>query len=71
MVRWGPARPRVLVIEDDVLVALMITESLTAAGYDVLGPFQTDQQGIKAFATAQVHVALVDIRLSREMTPWR
>jgi DNA-binding response OmpR family regulator len=61
-----PARPGILVIEDDVVVALMISEFLTAAGYDVLGPFHTDEQGMRVAATAQVHAALVDIRLSRE-----
>jgi two-component system, response regulator PdtaR len=55
--------PRILIAEDDFLLATEIEEALKEAGYEVLPPAQTAEEAI-ALAIAQVPaLALVDIEL--------
>jgi len=56
--------PIVLIVEDDVMIADYLEETLVEAGFDVCG---VARNGAEAIALAQVHhpaVSVVDLRLS-------
>ncbi len=61
----APARPRILVVEDEVLICLLIETILSDAGYDVLvanslpGAFQIIEQG-------GIDAALLDLNIKGE-----
>lgn len=54
----------VLVVEDDPETAADLTEALTEAGHDVVGPFQVAEAAEAAAALHRIDVALLDINLS-------
>ncbi|SHI70424.1 PAS domain S-box-containing protein [Roseomonas rosea] len=60
-------RARVLLVEDEVLVAIEAAESLVAAGCEVLGPAATLDEGI-ALATraGPIDAAILDVSLAGE-----
>ncbi|MES2492097.1 MAG: hypothetical protein V4579_02305 [Pseudomonadota bacterium] len=41
-----PSKPRILLVEDEVLIALLIEDALEAHGFQVLGPCQTVLQAM-------------------------
>lgn len=55
--------PCVLVVEDEGMVAEMVSSVLTEAGYAVLGPFATTGEAFDALATAAPSAAVLDIGL--------
>lgn len=55
---------RVLVIEDDLLVAAQIETTLTEAGFDVIGVAPTGEEAIELAAEEPPDLAVVDIRLA-------
>ena len=55
---------RVLVIEDEAFVGMMIEEFLGDFGYSVVGPIENLQAAILLAATEQIDVAVVDINIS-------
>ncbi len=59
----APRPGRVLVVEDEPLVALAIEEELRAAGYDVLGPVASAERAIPMIAEPGCAAALVDANL--------
>ncbi len=54
---------RVLVVEDDALLALVYDEFLQDAGADVVGPAATVAEGGKLAEANGISVALLDVRL--------
>lgn len=60
-------RPRILVVEDMMLIALDFIDQLSDLGYDVVGPASSLRQGL-AFAAAESPLdgALLDINLAGE-----
>jgi len=60
--KQGP--PRVLVVEDDFLIAMQTELALTAAGFEVVGPAATAEEAIALASTAQPTLAVMDIRLA-------
>jgi len=56
---------RILIAEDDPLIAMLLEDTLTEAGAQVLGPAATVPEGL-ALLTAQPHAALLDLNLSGE-----
>ncbi len=58
-------RPRVLIIEDDLLIADMTEEILVANGYDVCGIATTVAQAVKIATSQAPDVALIDYRLAQ------
>ena len=60
--KQGPAR--VLVVEDDFLIAMQTELALTAAGFEVVGPAATAEEAIALASTAQPTLAVMDIRLA-------
>lgn len=59
----GLAGRRVLVVEDDVLVALGIAQILTDLKYEVLGPVHSVEEALALLGRRRPDAALVDINL--------
>jgi DNA-binding NarL/FixJ family response regulator len=57
------APPRVLVVEDDALVALGIRLTLIELGYEVVGIAASESEAVALAAVEQPDLALMDIRL--------
>ena len=57
---------RVLVAEDEILVAMLLELILADAGCTVIGPFGRVSDALDALATETVDVALLDVDLSGE-----
>ncbi len=58
---------RIMVVEDEALVAMAVTESLTELGYSVVGPFSRIKEALKAMATSRIDAVILDINLGGEM----
>lgn len=58
-----PGKPRVLLIEDEALVAMMIQECLDEFGYQVLGPIGTAGEAAAKAKDGQFEAAVLDINL--------
>lgn len=56
----GTGQRRVLVVEDEALIAMDIEAQLTTAGYEVVGPAGTIEEALQLIDTAPFDVALVD-----------
>jgi CheY-like chemotaxis protein len=56
-------KPRVLLIEDEALVAMMIQECLAEFGYQVLGPIGTASEAAARARDGQFEAAVLDINL--------
>jgi PAS domain S-box-containing protein len=63
----GPGvRPRVLVVEDEVFIALEISEALTEAGFEVVGPAMAVGPALELMDTIGCDAAVLDINLGTE-----
>jgi CheY-like chemotaxis protein len=64
----NPAPPpaAVLVVEDEFIVALGVEETLTKAGYRVLGPAPNVGAALRAIEAERPAAALVDVNLGGE-----
>jgi CheY-like chemotaxis protein len=56
-------RIRILVAEDEALIALMYQELLVSAGYEVIGPAGSVPAAMKLVKTAEIDGALLDVNL--------
>jgi CheY-like chemotaxis protein len=61
-----PARSRILVIEDEALVALQLQADLESVGHTVVGPARSVQAGLPLAKDETIDLALVDVSLGRE-----
>jgi CheY-like chemotaxis protein len=61
------SRTRILVAEDETIVALDIKSCLEDLGYDVLGVTDRADEALKLAAAARPDLVLMDIRLKGEM----
>ncbi len=57
------SRPRVLVVEDEMLVAFDVEDCLTELGYEVVGPFG-EIGAARAAAAAPLDFALLDVNVA-------
>ena len=55
---------KVLIVEDDTLIALGVSDVLSFAGFDVIGPVRRVSEAIKLAEVAHPSVAVVDICLA-------
>ena len=55
---------RVLVVEDEVLLALDLTEMLRSLGHDVVASAATLEDGLKRIDDSSFDVAIVDVNLN-------
>ena len=61
------AGKRVLVVEDEYLVALEVESVLLDAGCIVVGPFASVEEGLAAAEVEDVDIALLDVNVAGEM----
>jgi CheY-like chemotaxis protein len=62
------AGKRVLVVEDEPLIAMMIVEILEQAGLIVAGPAYDEAQALALIAEGSIDVAILDVHLGRNVT---
>lgn len=55
---------RVLIVEDEALVALTIEDILVEAGFEVCGIADRPQQALEMARTTPIDIAVVDVRLA-------
>lgn len=60
----APRPMKILVVEDDALIAMMLDLALADAGHTVLGPVSTAKQGLAVAELAPPDLALVNINLA-------
>ena len=61
----GPSdRDRILIIEDDLLVASQIQAALTEAGFEVVGAVTTGEEAIELASAEPPALAVIDIKLA-------
>jgi two-component system, response regulator PdtaR len=60
----GQVPLRVLIVEDDFLIAMQTEIALTAAGFEVVGPATTAEEAVEMAREAQPWLAVMDIRLA-------
>jgi CheY-like chemotaxis protein len=56
---------RVLVLDDEMLVAMMLEDMLAELDYEVVGPFGTLEEALAAVATERLDCAIIDLNLGR------
>lgn len=69
--RFGPQdlhRLRILVVEDEPLVAADIAEALAERGAEVIGPVGTLAEAMRAVASNWIDWAVLDVDLGGEMS---
>ncbi len=59
-------KPRVLLVEDEALVAMMIQECLSEFGFVVIGPVSSKADAIMAAKTGDFDAAILDINLGND-----
>ena len=62
------AVPSVMIVEDEMLVALDLQETVKSLGYEVVGPFGGLAEAIDGAETHAVDFAILDLNLNGEMT---
>jgi CheY-like chemotaxis protein len=61
-------RPGVLVLEDDMLLAMDMEDHLIALGYSVEGPFSRVDRALNAIPSLHIIGAVVDLNLNGEFS---
>jgi PAS domain S-box-containing protein len=61
------AGPRVAVVEDEALVAMVMCDMLHDLGYSVVGPFSSTSDAMAAAANGRMDAAILDVNLGNEM----
>jgi CheY-like chemotaxis protein len=64
-----PGRARILVVEDEALIALMIMQMLERLGLEPVGPAATSREALALIAAERIDAALLDLRLGDEGSP--
>jgi DNA-binding response OmpR family regulator len=63
----GEARsPRVLLVEDEVLIAMDLEQWLTELGFEVVGPFRRSEDALRALGQGSIDFAILDYLLGDE-----
>lgn len=61
------ARPRILLVEDEVMIAMHIADAIESLGFEVIGPHQTVAAALKALQHPQCcDAAILDAHLRHE-----
>jgi CheY-like chemotaxis protein len=61
------SKARILVVEDEAIVALDIQNRLSMQGYDVVGIAATGEEAIAIASNTRPQLALMDIRLQGDV----
>ncbi len=57
-------QPRVLIVEDNFLVASDLASTVRALGYTVIGPVASVEDGVRLVGEQPVHMAILDINVT-------
>lgn len=57
---------RILIVEDEALVAMLVEDALEEAGFGVIGPVRSVAQALEALETEQPDAAVLDLNLAGE-----
>jgi PAS domain S-box-containing protein len=63
----GGPRKRILLVEDESLIAMMMEQNLRDLDFDVVGPFSTVREALAAVDREPVDAGILDINLGGEM----
>ena len=63
----APAQPRILVVEDETILAMMLEDALLDEGYSVVGPFARVAAALQAAELETLDAALLDVNVAGEM----
>ena len=63
----APARKCILVVEDELLIRMMLSDELREAGYDVIEAFNADEALVVLRSSAIVDMILSDVRMPGSM----
>ena len=61
-----PTSRRILVIEDEALVAMLVEDALLDAGFEVIGPARSVAQALALLAAEAPNAAVLDLNLGGE-----
>ncbi len=61
------ANPKILIVEDEAIVAKDLQKRLLNLGYDVVGIAATGEEALRKASTAVIDLVLMDVRLKGEM----
>lgn len=61
---------RILVVEDEVLIALDIADMLESFGFEVVGPAMQQEEALELARTVQIDAAFLDVNLGDGKTSW-
>ena len=56
-------RKRILIVEDEALVAMLLEDMLTELGFDVVGPAHTLPRALELLESEPVDAAILDVNL--------
>jgi DNA-binding response OmpR family regulator len=63
-------RRRILIAEDEVLIAFDLAHAVQDAGGEVVGPVDSVREGLRLLFNKEVHAAILDVRLvDRDVAP--
>ena len=62
-VSTAEARDRILIVEDEAMVALSLVDLVTDAGFVVLGPVAYGSEAVRALDQSRPHAAILDMML--------
>lgn len=58
---------RVMIVEDEALVAMVVADAVTELGFSVIGPFSRPADAIAAMKDREIDAAILDVNLGGEM----
>jgi CheY-like chemotaxis protein len=61
-----PQKPRILIVEDEAFIAVMLTDMLEELGYDVAATVSNVSQAKEFLVDAKVDIALLDVNVGSE-----
>ena len=59
---------RILVLEDEWIIALDTQDMLESAGFEVVGPVATVREALKLRLNSPIYAAVLDVHLKHEMS---
>lgn len=59
---------RILIVEDEVILALDFSDTVADLGYEVVGPALSLDEGLELVESEAIHCALLDVNLGRGLT---
>lgn len=54
---------RVLVVDDEALIAMMLSDLLAEYGHETVGPAHSESQALELVASAEIDAAILDVTL--------